>query len=722
MQNTKIDSLGEIRALQSRVIGISRQLIRRPLHFLLALASFVVVFASSAHAENNSDRAVWMREARFGVMTHFLHDWIMQGQREQMTPENWNQLVEGFDVEAVADQLKSVGASYYLISIGQNSGYYLSPNATYDRITGIKPSRLSRRDLIADLYPALNKRGIKLMVYLPSGGPAGDAQARTALKWENGPHRNAEFQRNWEAVIREWSQRWGNKVVGWWFDGVYWPNNMYRSPEPPNFRSFAEAARAGNPRSVVAFNPGVVNRTLSLTPYEDYIAGEISDPTLWSTRRNTVGYIDGAQIHSLSYLGTTWGQGVPRFSIDQAIGYSRMVAEIGGVVTWDTPAQRNGTFAPEFLAQLKAVGEAIRSTPIKADEAPDASPTRPANAGAEPSAPAASPAVAQNEPTSSRIARAEAPLPGSLPGRGLAQHDFICAGQWDTRNPLETVTLVREGKVAWTYTIPDKNERNETAELSDIHLLSNGNLLYAHKTGAAEVTPDKKLVWSYLAPPGTEVHSAQPIGMDRVFLGQNGFPAKALLINKRTGKIEMEHELETQSKPDDPARVAGSIHGQFRHIRMTKAGTYLIPHLNLGKVREYDRNWKPILDVDAPSAWTAVRLANGNTLIGGNQHGYVREVNRQGETVWEINKDDLPGIPLYTVQEVSRLKNGNTLIANWGGSIQKSDWEKVVQYIEVSPDKKVVWALHQWKDPDLGPGSLIQILGEGKAEDFQAMR
>jgi hypothetical protein len=288
---------------------------------------------------------------------------------------------------------------------------------------------------------------------------------------------------------------------------------------------------------------------------------------------------------------------------------------------------------------------------------------------------------------------------------------------------LETATLVRGGKVVWTFTIPDKNERNETAEFSDIHLLSNGNLLYAHKTGAAEVTPDKKLVWSYIAPPGTEVHSAQPIGLDRVFLGQNGFPAKALLINKRTGRIEMEHELETKPKPDDPQLVGGSIHGQFRHIRMTKDGTYLIPHLNLGKVREYDHRWKQIFEVDAPSAWTAVRLANGNTLIGGNQHGYVREVNRQGETVWEINKDDLPGIPLYTVQEVSRLKNGNTIISNWGGSIQKSDWEKVVQYIEVSPDKKVVWALHQWKDPDLGPGSLLQILDEGgQGEDLDVPR
>src|SRR5204863_4242045 len=112
----------------------------------------------------------------------------------------------------MAQQLQAVGAGYYHISIGQNSGYYLSPNATYDRLTRISPSKLSRRDLVADLATALGRRGIKLMVYLPSGAPAGDRAAREALKWQNGPgpFPNREFQRNWEAIIREWSERWGN--------------------------------------------------------------------------------------------------------------------------------------------------------------------------------------------------------------------------------------------------------------------------------------------------------------------------------------------------------------------------------------------------------------------------------------------------------------------------------------------------------------------------------
>ena len=72
------------------------------------------------------------------------------------------------------------------LTLGQNSGHYCSPNATYDRIVGIAPSKCSRRDLIADLAKALSARNIRLMVYLPSGAPAADPVARKALGWRWG--------------------------------------------------------------------------------------------------------------------------------------------------------------------------------------------------------------------------------------------------------------------------------------------------------------------------------------------------------------------------------------------------------------------------------------------------------------------------------------------------------------------------------------------------------
>jgi len=315
--------------------------------------------------------------------------------------------------------------------------------------------------------------------------------------------------------------------------------------------------------------------------------------------------------------------------------------------------------------------------------------------------------VSRAAPRVSARPAARAPVPSILPGKGMAQHDFLYAGEWDTRKDTQTVFLVRKGQVVWTWSIPIKDAHGQLSEFSDIHLLPDGHVLYACKTGAAEVTPGRKIVWSYECPAGTECHSAQPVGSDKVFLCLNGTPARAVLMNKVTGAVEMEHELPT-AWPDDPK----SVHGQFRHIRMTPAGTYLIAHLNLGRVVEYNKNWDSIWSADAPSTWGAVRLGNGHTLISGNQHGYVREVDAQGHIVWEIDKDDLPGFPLYTVHGVARLSNGNTVISNWGGFLRKEDWDKVVQVIEVTPDKKVVWALHQWKDPDLGPSSCIQILDD----------
>ena len=304
-------------------------------------------------------RAAWMKEARWGVMTHYLADWRAQVDDEKASVENWNEMIDHFDVEGLANQLESVKAGYYLITIGQNSGYYLAPNATYDKLVGIQPSKCSRRDLVSDLYEPLHKRGIKLMVYLPAGAPAGIPSRLKLWSINKGANRNREFQLKWEQVIRDWSTRWGDKVVGWWFDGCYWPNAMYRFEETPNFASFAAAARAGNPNSVVAFNPGVVDRALSITPFEDYTAGEINDLDRAMIRRAVNGIVDGAQVHFLSFLGKTWGKGEPRFTADQAVKYSRQIAGKGGVITWDVPIQKNGLISQPFMEQLTAIGKEL---------------------------------------------------------------------------------------------------------------------------------------------------------------------------------------------------------------------------------------------------------------------------------------------------------------------------------------------------------------------------
>lgn len=290
-----------------------------------------------------------------------------------------------------------------------------------------------------------------------------------------------------------------------------------------------------------------------------------------------------------------------------------------------------------------------------------------------------------------------------LPGKGLSQHNFLYAGEWDYRNPMQTMVIVRDGKISWSYSIPIKDSTGDLQEFSDASMLSNGNVVFARKLGASEITPGKKIIWNYDAPKGYEVHSIQPIGLDKVLIMQNGTPATLMLINTSTNKIEKQLILPT-GRP--------STHGQFRRVRMTDKGTFLAAHMDTGRAVEYNDSGKELWSVNAPSVWLAVRLKNGNTLVTGNQHCYVREVNTKGEIVWELTQADVSSIKLYDIQEAVRLENGNTLISNWcpNGIKDPKDWPTSVQWLEVTPGKKLVWALKQWSGPDLGPSSCIQLL------------
>jgi hypothetical protein len=305
-----------------------------------------------------------------------------------------------------------------------------------------------------------------------------------------------------------------------------------------------------------------------------------------------------------------------------------------------------------------------------------------------------------------------------LPGKGLAQHPFLYCGEWDFNNPYQSLHIVKGGKEVWRYDVKFKvmrGGREDIQELGDCTQLSNGNIIFITRFGAQEVTPDKKIVWQYLGPDNTEIHSIQAIGLDHVLLTQNGNPAKVMLIDTQTNMIEKTVELPV-AKPD-------SVHGQFRRVHMTAAGTYLAAHMDNNKVTEYDGDGKVIWSVDAESPWDAVRLKTGNTLISSNK-GYVREVNPAGQTVWEVNRDTFPEYNLKIIQEVTRLDNGNTLITNWvANTVKPEDWPKTVQVIEVTPAKKVVWALSSWKSPWLGPASSIQLLDQpGKPEEGALQR
>jgi len=269
-------------------------------------------------------------------------------------------------------------------------------------------------------------------------------------------------------------------------------------------------------------------------------------------------------------------------------------------------------------------------------------------------------------------------VPDQLPGKGLAQHDFLYAGESHDRR----IFIVRGGKIVWDYDDPAGK-----GEISDAVMLSNGNILFTHQIGVTEINPEKKVVWNYDA------------------------PALVRVVNTTSGATEKEFNL--------PTKHPVSVHGQFRHARLTANGTLLVAHMDLNKVAEYDFDGNELWSFPASTPWGVTPLANGNVLIMDRMG--VREVTRRGDSVWSFGPADAPAYKFANLQQAWRLPNGNTVVNSWVNEWSTTPESRVgtLQALEVTPAKDVVWALAAWTPPaNLGPATTIQFLdAPGAAED-----
>jgi hypothetical protein len=316
------------------------------------LAALVLALACIARAEAANPNTDWFSRARFGILMHFLPS----------GPAGLNQ-VEQFDVKALANQLEDMGVGYFVLTLGQNSGWFNSPNAAYSKRTGYAPGeRCSSRDLPLDLYAALHPKGIRLMLYLPCQVPNQDTRAQKAFGLAEGPKDqpiDLAFAEKWSEVIQEWADRYGDKVAGWWFDGGY----QHIGFNDAIAARYAAAVKHGNPKAIVTFNPGV--KVIRWTKAEDYTAGELNEPlSVVPTGR----WLDGSQWHALTYVGDNWGKRNTRFTDAQWIDWARKVTAKQGVLTldmgpnYDPTAGRVGSLAEAQVKQVRALGAALRQS------------------------------------------------------------------------------------------------------------------------------------------------------------------------------------------------------------------------------------------------------------------------------------------------------------------------------------------------------------------------
>jgi len=232
--------------------------------------------------------------------------------------------------------------------------------------------------------------------------------------------------------------------------------------------------------------------------------------------------------------------------------------------------------------------------------------------------------------------------------------------------------------------IVDKDGRDEWTmrwgPIHDIHVLANGNVVVQKQNRIlSEIDrKSKRVVWTYDASSRNgnagkrvEIHSFQPLDGGKRFMIAESGPARIIEID-REGKLLHEMAL----KVDNP-----SPHRDTRLARKLNSGNYLVCHEGDGAVREYHPSGKVVWEFKVPlfgkprkgghgldafgnQLFSALRLPNGNTLIGaGNGHS-VLEVNPAGKVVWKIEQNDLPNIRFAWITTLEVLDNGNYVIGN----------------------------------------------------------
>lgn len=143
-------------------------------------AMLVLVLADCCANRGHAHRADWLHECGWGVFTHYLP---LNRDAPVTDAAAWNAIVDCFNATHLAEQLEDIGACYYFITIGQDSGWYLGPNKAYDDFAGHDPPHTSRRDLISDIHAALAPKNIRLGVYLPYEAPMEDNNVSVKLNF-----------------------------------------------------------------------------------------------------------------------------------------------------------------------------------------------------------------------------------------------------------------------------------------------------------------------------------------------------------------------------------------------------------------------------------------------------------------------------------------------------------------------------------------------------------
>lgn len=329
-------------------------------------------------AERMTQRAAWMSTGSFGLMVHWLFPTTAPELRKPCT--SLDEAVDAFDLDRFIDQFVESGADWLVFTLGQNTGYYASPNAIIEQLAG--PGHCSQRNLALELATRVSKLGKRFIAYFPAEFAFQSQEMQAAFEWSKNDPAQVHFQRHYCRVIEEYARTFGSLLSGWMFDGCYSWDTFADFPFPSHLRdwpAWAKAARAGNPDAALAFNDAsfCMGLTQPLTNEQDFLFGEIE---VLREGKIRLGRADNAplylpdsrfapgtrcQWHALPFIDAYWmhSQGGPMepllYSDEDLFSFVRACKAVGGAITLNAGIYQEGHLADLTLAQLSRLARSI---------------------------------------------------------------------------------------------------------------------------------------------------------------------------------------------------------------------------------------------------------------------------------------------------------------------------------------------------------------------------
>ena len=321
----------------------------------------------------------WMIKSKYGIFMHYQYCILlnysvktnpMLPNLSQMTAEEWNRFVDGFDVIGFADQMTEAKIGWVLFCIDDHFfAWTCSPNKTLNKYTGYASGeKCSRRDLIMDLADALNAKGVRLICYFAGlNGYSKDPKVSAGLNdsadrgfYSEKTPPSAESRKQRLEILKEYADRYKDKIAGWWFDCV--ELNTYKDA-PDDWWKINSIVRTANPKAVIAFSDG--NEFGCVNPgIDDYTAGDTwSKQDLKRLTPEILPPADGILWHGKIYCGNVYhGQGdANQFTDQELIDWIKTCNSQGGVCTLDWPFDpRTGLIKDFGMKQMINIKNAVK--------------------------------------------------------------------------------------------------------------------------------------------------------------------------------------------------------------------------------------------------------------------------------------------------------------------------------------------------------------------------